>query len=160
MATITKKSNGTRRFGGSGAPYGDTTNEYYKLETNSSGAVTDSDSTAAVASGDVIRVGKLLAGFRLDDIKIIVETGWTATITGKVGFAYIDGVDDTGVPQNDAYFATGLTIATGGVYRAAVATPPVILAKDAWLIVTTAVAANAKASAVHFIVSGVLQGPK
>jgi hypothetical protein len=160
MATISRKSVGTRLFGGSGAPYGDATHEYYKLETNASGAVVDSDSTAAVASGDVIRVGKLLAGFRLDDIKIIVETAWTATVVGKVGFLYADGVDDTGVPQNDAYFATGLTIATAGVYRAAVATAPVILAKDAWLTVTTGTAANAKASATHFIVSGVLQGPK
>jgi hypothetical protein len=160
MTIITRKSVGVRQFGGSGAPYGNATIEQFILKTKADGSVDDADVTAAVAVGDVIRVGQLLAGFRLDDAKIIAVTGWTAAVTGKIGFAYVDGVDDTAVPQDDAYFGTGVTLATAGVYRAAVAKAPAVLAKDAWLTVTTAGAISAKASEVHFLIIGVLLGPK
>lgn len=153
MATITKKSLGAKYLPTT-APYGTSTTLHYSLATNSSGAVVGGDSTSAVASGDVVRVGLLPAGMRLDDAKTLVSTGWTATVTGKVGFAYADGVDSTDVPQDDDYFGSALAIATAGRYAANnTAVRPVVLPKDAYLILTTGTAANAKASQTDFLIN-------
>jgi len=105
MAKITRNTASDRQFGS--APYGNLTALSYKLVTNASGAAIDSDSTAAIASGDVVDLGPIPAGLRLDDVMITVSTAMTASVTGKLGFAYSDGVDSTLVPQNDAYFGTG-----------------------------------------------------
>lgn len=153
MATITKKTIGSHNLPTT-APYGTSTTLHYSLATSVTGAVVGGDSTAAVASGDVVRMGVLPAGMRLDDAKTLVSTGWTATITGKLGFAYVDGVDSTAAPQDDDYFGTGITIATAGRYPATnTAVRPVVLPKDAYLILTTAVAANAKASQTDVLVN-------
>ena len=69
MATIKKKPSGYGQFGGF-SPYGNVTALAFFLATNASGAVIDSDSTAAVASGDVIDLGELPEGMRLDDAQI------------------------------------------------------------------------------------------
>ena len=53
MATIKKKPSGYGQFGGF-SPYGNVTALAFFLATNASGAVIDSDTTVAVASGDVI----------------------------------------------------------------------------------------------------------
>lgn len=153
MATITinalkdeKQSTGT--------PYGTATTLYYQLATNSSGAVVGADVTTAVTSGSVVRMGILPAGMRLDDAKTLVSTGWTASITAKLGFAYVDGVDSAAVPQDDDYFGAGITIATAGRYAASnTAVRPVVLPKDAHLILTTAAANNAKASQTDVLVN-------
>lgn len=153
MATITRKNLGAHKLPTT-APYGTATTLHYQVATDATGAVVSADSTAAVASGDVVRLGILPAGMRLDDAKTLVSTGWTATITGKLGFAYVDGVDSTTVPQDDDYFGTGITIATAGRYAASnAAVRPVVLPKDAYLILTTAVAANAKASQTDVLVN-------
>ena len=94
----------------------------------------------------------------LIDSEIVVKTGMTATITAKVGFAYADGVDSTAVPQDDDYFGTGITVATAGRYRNAASNPSVTLPKEAWLTLTTAVAANAKASEMEIIVFAINEG--
>ena len=98
------------------------------------------------------------AGFRLIDSEVIVKTGMTATITAKVGFAYADGVDSTAVPQDDDFFGTGITVATAGRYRNATSNTSVVLPKEAWLTLTTAVAANAKASELEIIVFAINEG--
>ena len=158
MATIKKKPNGYGQFGGF-SPFGNSTTLLFALATNATGAVIDSDSTAAVASGDVIDLGELPEGMRLDDAQILIKTGMTATVTGSLGFKYSDGVDVTAVPQDAAYFISAGDMATAGRLRAntgKLATLP----KPARLILTTGVAANAKASDIKVIVSGELKGPR
>ena len=158
MANIKLKNPHMRQFGGF-TPYGNVTSLSFELKTNSSGAAVDSDSASAIAAGDVIDLGPLPAGMRLDDASIFVATGMTATVTGKLGFRYEDGIDSTEVPQDDDYFGTGFTIDTAGRYRANTGNL-VTLPKPARLILTTAVAANAKASEIKVVITGELTGPR
>lgn len=151
MATVSLKSALKRQFGNN--PYGNLSVLSFALATLASGAAADSDSTAAIASGDVIDLGPLPEGLRLDDAQIIVTTGMTATITGSLGFKYEDGTDSTEAPQDAAYFGSGIDLATAGRKRAA-GTKLLTLAKPARLILTTAVAANAKASDIKVLVYG------
>ena len=156
MATVKVQSQAYRQFGMT-VPYGNTTTLAYGLKTDATGAVIDSDVTTALAVGDVIDLGPLPEGMRLDDALLVVTAGMTATITGSLGFAYEDGADSTGVPQDAAYFGAGLDLATAGRVRAT-GTKLVKLPKPARLILPTAVAANAKASDVSVLVTGELLG--
>lgn len=158
MATITKlgRQDPANQLGST--PYGNVTAFRYILTTNASGAVIGGDSTAAVASGDVVKIGLLPAGFRLIDSEIVIKTAMSATITAKVGFAYADGVDVTAVPQDDDFFGTGLVMSSAARLRNATANTSVALPKEAWLTMTTAVAANAKASEMEFIVFAINEG--
>ena len=151
MATVSLKSALKRQFGNN--PYGNLSVLSFALATLASGAAADSDSTAAIAAGDVIDLGPLPEGLRLDDAQIIVTTGMTATITGWLGFKYEDGTDSTEAPQDAAYFGSGIDLAAAGRKRAA-GTKLLTLAKPARLILTTAVAANAKASDIKVLVYG------
>jgi hypothetical protein len=158
MATIKKKITGEKQFGGF-TPYGNLTTLRATLETNASGAVLNSDSTAALGIGDVVVLEKLPEGFLLEDAQAIVSTGMTATATGSLGFLYADGVDSTAAPQDAAYFGSGLNAATAARLRATGTKAPVRLAKEAYLVWTQAVVANAKASRIDFIVHGERLGP-
>ena len=151
MATVSLKSALKRQFGNT--PYGNLSVLSFALTTLASGAAADSDSTAAIAAGDVIDLGPLPEGLRLDDAQIIVSTGMTATITGSLGFKYEDGTDSTEAPQDAAYFGSGIDLAAAGRKRAT-GTKLLTLAKPARLILTTAVAANAKASDIKVLVYG------
>ena len=151
MATVSLKSALKRQFGNT--PYGNLSVLSFALATLASGAAADSDSTAAIAAGDVIDLGPLPEGLRLDDAQIIVTTGMTATITGSLGFKYEDGTDSTEAPQDAAYFGSGIDLAAAGRKRAT-GTKLLTLAKPARLILTTAVEANAKASDLKVLVYG------
>lgn len=151
MATVSLKSALKRQFGNT--PYGNLSVLSFALATLASGAAADSDSTAAIAVGDVIDLGPLPEGLRLDDAQIIVTTGMTATITGSLGFKYEDGTDSTEAPQDAAYFGSGIDLAAAGRKRAT-GTKLLTLPKPARLILTTAVAANAKASDIKVLVYG------
>jgi len=143
-----------------GVPFGNTWSQRYTLETNASGVWVDSDLATALQVADVARLGVIPAGTELHDILEIVSDAMTAATTCGVGFAYVDGVDSTTVPQNDAYFnaATTLALNATGVTRKTAVTAPVILPKDAYLIVTLAGAAADSVMIADFIVSGVQTG--
>ena len=158
MAKITRAVALNNVFGS--APYGNLSVLKFRMQTNASGAVINSDSTAAIASGDVVDLGPLPAGMRLDDVIATVSTAWTASVTGKLGFAYSDGVDSTDVPQNDAHFFAATSLASAAVIRKTATTAPVTLPKEARLILTTGGAANAKASQIDIRVIGELSGPR
>lgn len=160
MAKVKISQYGKRQFGGAAGAYGNTTTLDFKLKTNAIGAAENSDSAAAIAAADVVDLGPLPAGMRLDDASILISVGMTATITGSLGFAYEDGVDSAEVPQDAAYFGTGLNLATAARLRANAAKAPVVLPKQARLILTTAVADNAKASQIDVLVTGELQGAR
>lgn len=158
MATVTLKQVQKRQFGGF-TPYGNVTSLMFALATAANGAAVGADSSAALAAGDVVDLGPLPAGMRLDDASLFITTGMTATITGSLGFKYEDGVDSTAVPQDAAYFGAGIDLATAGRKRAT-GSKLVTLPKPARLILTTAVAANAKASDIKVLVTGELTGPR
>lgn len=158
MATVRIKNSGARQFGGA-PPYGNLTTLAFALATSASGGAVNADSGAALAIGDVVDLGPLPEGMRLEDASVFVATGMTATITGKLGFKYEDGEDSAAVPQDDAYFGTGIDLAATGRKRAT-GSKLVTLPKPARLILTTAVAANAKISDIKVVVTGELVGPR
>lgn len=158
MATIKMKKYQSRQFGGF-SPFGNVTSLVFGMATNASGAPIDADSTAALAVGDVVVLGTLPEGMRLEDASVFVSTGMTASVTGKLGFRYVDGTDSTDVPQDDAYFAASANLATAGRVRAN-GSKLVVLPKEAELVLTLAGAANAKASDIKVLVTGELTGPR
>lgn len=151
MATITKKQFRARQYAQSA---GNLSVLAFLAITAASGALAESDSAAAVAAGDVLDLGPLPAGMRLDDSITRVSTAWTAAVTGSLGFKYEDGVDDATVPQDAAYFGAGIALNAAGLYRASGGKAPVTLPKPARLILTIAGAANAKASRTDISVIG------
>lgn len=158
MATVTLKQVQKRQFGGF-TPYGNVTALMFALATAANGAAVAADSSAALAAGDVVDLGPLPEGMRLDDASLFITTGMTATITGSLGFKYEDGEDSSAVPQDAAYFGAALDLATAGRKRAT-GSKLVTLPKPARLILTTAVAKNAKASDIKVLVTGELTGPR
>ncbi|WP_425221703.1 hypothetical protein [Pseudomonas sp.] len=160
MANVKIDQFGNRQFGGAAGAYGNTTTLAFKLKTNAAGAAENSNSGAAIASGDVVDLGPLPAGMRLDDASVLISTGMTATITGSLGFLYEDGVDSAEVPQDPGYFGAGLNLATAARLRANTAKALVTLPKPARLVLTTAVEDNAKVSQIDVLVIGELQGPR
>ena len=158
MAKIKLRGSRYGQFGGF-APFGNTTALVFALATNATGAVVDSDTATPVASGDVIDLGELPEGMRLDDAQIIITTAMTAEVTGSLGFAYSDGVDHDTVKQDAAYFLNAGALSSAARLRAS-GTKLSVLPKPARLILTTGGAANAKASEIAVIVSGELTGPR
>lgn len=156
MATITKKQSGTKQHG---APYGNLTALAFNLTTSAAGVAQNSNSTAAIGDGDKVILGTLPAGFKLLDFQATVSDAFTAATVGKVGFEYVDGVDDTAVPQDDDYFATALVLNATGVSRKATVTAPVRLPKPAYLTVLSSGAAHASVGVVDIAVIGELTGP-
>ena len=157
MATITKKR--LQDANNFAAECGNAVVQRYNLTSNTSGAAVNSDSTSAIGNGDKVRIGILPAGMCLDDALFIVSDAFTALVTADIGFEYVDGVDSTDVPQDADYFGTAITLHTAGRYPADNATVrPVTLPKDAYLIVTTAGAANAAVGVLDVIVRGEMVG--
>lgn len=156
MPTVTINQFRTRQFGGATAAYGNVTTLPFPLKTNAIGAAIGADSVAAIGQGDKVVLGVLPAGMRLDDSQLIVSVAMTALVTGTIGFEYDDGVDHAAVPQDAAYFGTGLVLNATGRLRNATAKAPVVLPKPAKLILVTAGAANAKASQIDLLITGEL----
>ncbi len=154
MATITvSRPNDGHNY--SQMPYGNAGVSKFTLETNSSGAAIGYNSTTAIQSGDVVRIGKLHAGTELHDSLLIVYDAFTASVVADIGFAYVDGVDDTSVPQDADYFGASVAINTAGRYLSSTtAVAPVVLPKDAWLTITTGGANNAAVGKLAMLVYG------
>lgn len=160
MAKVILSQYRGRQFGGAAGAYGNTTSLPFKLLTSATGAAVGADSAAALAIGDVVDLGPLPAGMRLDDSLVVVSTGLTASVTGSLGFEYEDGVDSAEVPQDAAYFGAGLNLATAARLRNASSKALVTLPKPARLILTVAGANNAKVGQVEVVVQGELNGPR
>jgi len=158
MATITvTKPLAAPAYGGT--PYGNMLRRQFVLETNAAGVLLGGDSNAAIGITDKVRLGILPAGTRLDDALAVISDAFTATITGDLGFEYVDGVDDATVPQDADYFFADLAAATAARTRMTVANKPVTLPKDAYLIWTNQVAAHASAGRADFFIDGEDRGP-
>jgi hypothetical protein len=144
----------------SGVPYGNAVSRLYSLSTDASGIVVNGDATVALADAGVVRIGVIDGGTRLEDCLAIVSDAFRASSTAKIGFAYVDGVDDSNVPQDDDYFFAALALDAAGRTRANnTAVRPVVLPKDAYLIVTNG-GGNAQnvVGVLDVVVSGAMIG--
>lgn len=142
------------------APYGNLSVLPFQLKTNAVGAVVNSDTSTGVAQGDKIVLGCLPAGMRLDGCVAIVSTALSAGVTGSIGFEYEDGINSAAVPQDAAYFGAGIALHTAARLPNASSKALVILDKPAYLILTTAGAANAKAGLIDVLVTGEMTGSR
>lgn len=159
MAKVTVSQFRSRQYGAA-VPYGNLSVLAFALATAANGGVIGADSAAPLAVGDVVDLGPLPDGMRLDDAQVIVSTAMTAAVTGSLGFVYEDGVDSPAVPQDAAYFGAGMVLNAAGRVRASGSKAPVVLPKPARLVLTLAGAGNAKASALTALVQGELLGSK
>lgn len=167
MANILLKNLGSPAFGGT--PYGNTLVRHFALETTAAGVAIGGNTTAAIGATDTVVLGRLAAGTRLDDALAIISDAFTATITGNLGFAYVDGVEDTqaaadreGRPlvlQDPDYFFTALAVTVGRTRANNTSVKPVTLPKDAYLVWTNAVAAHASVGRLDVLVYGEDRGP-
>lgn len=158
MAKVTISQANSRQFGGA-SPYGNLTSLPFKLVTGASGGAVGADSSAPLKAGDIVDLGPLPSGMRLEDADVFVSLGMTASVTGMLGFEYEDGADSVLVPEDNAYFGNGINLATAGRVRAS-GSSLVVLPKPARLILTIAGADNAKASEIKVMVKGELTGPQ
>lgn len=158
MATITKKYIRQQRRHG-GVPFGNVWRCRYNMTTNASGVMVDSDQATAVAVNDVVRLGIIDAGVELQNAEAIISDAFAATTTCKIGFQYVDGVDSAAVPQNDAYFfAAGTSLASAARLVNTATVAPVVLPKDAYLILTNAGANHSAVGILDVIVTGQVVG--
>lgn len=156
MATITKLK--VRNEPQWGDACGNAWAGKFRFETNASGYFVNSDvPAAAVGIADVVRIGILPAGLDIHESIQIVSNAFTATSTFDIGFAYVDGVDSSAVPQNAAYFADNLAT-TVGITRKTAATAPVVLPKDAYLTILNNTAAQAEAGVIDIMIQGIWTG--
>ena len=156
MATVTNSQKHRNQLGAS--PWGNLNVLHFILKTGANGGALDADSNVPLAVGDKLRLGVLPAGSTLVDSAAIVSVGLTATVKGDLGFEYVDGVDDAKVPQDAAYFGAALDLAAAARLRNATTKAPVTLPKDAFLVLTTSGAANAKAARVDVVVQAISTG--
>ena len=152
MAVIKINGIGVNQFGGVEA-CGNITSYRATLATDASGIPLNSNSTAALAIGTIVVLNVLPAGMLLEDAQIIVSNAMTASTTGSLGFLYSDGVNSAEVPQDAAYFGSGIALSTVARLRCT-AEAPVTLPKDANLVLTIAGAASDEASRLDVIVHG------
>ena len=158
MANITKNNIRNLQQHG-GVPYGNVTGLHFTFETNASGVYADSTSTAAVAIDDVVRIGVIPAGFQIWEYWANISDAFTASSTFKIGFAYVDGVDSTAVPEDADYFCAATTADSQAVLKKTnVAVRPLTLPKDAYLIITNAGADQASAGQLDILLLGVAKG--
>lgn len=116
------------------------------------------DGTAA----DILRFGIIPAGTEIDDcIASIADCAASSTL--KLGWAYVDGANDSaGVSSDDDFFFAATDVASGPttVRKTNAASGAKYLEKDAYLIGTGGGAANSSAIAMDIIVLGEFRGTK
>lgn len=139
-------------------PWGNLNALHFILKTGANGGVLEADSNAPLAVGDKVRMGVIPAGSTLVDAMAVVSTGLTATVKGDLGFEYVDGVDVAKTPQDSAYFGAALDLAAAARLRNTSTKAPVTLPKDAYLVLTTSGAANAKAARVDVVLQVISTG--
>lgn len=139
-------------------PWGNLNALHFILKTGANGGALEADSNAPLAVGDKVRMGVIPAGSTLVDAMAVVSTGLTATVKGDLGFEYVDGVDAAKTPQDSAYFGAALDLAVAARLRNTSTKAPVTLPKDAYLVLTTSGAANAKAARVDVVLQVISTG--
>ena len=126
--------------------------------TLANGAPGDCNTKTALAVGDVVNLVRLDAGTLLSDAQLIVSTAFGAGVKADVGFAYVDGVDSTEVPQDADYFFAGADLAAAARLRTTTANAVVRLPKAAYLTLTVKGAAIAQVGKADVVIGGEWQG--
>ena len=158
MSTVTK--NRIRQAPQYSGPSGNKFAKVFRFNVSASGVCPDSDLATAVQVNDVVRIGILQAGLELHGALAVVSDAFAASTTADIGFAYVDGVDSTAVPQDaDYFFAALATSSTSRTLANNAAVAPVVLPKDAYLILTRKGAADSALGILDVIVDGILNGP-
>lgn len=139
-------------------PWGNLNALHFILKTSANGGALEADSNAPLAVGDKVRLGVIPAGSTLVDALAVVSTGLTATVKGDLGFEYVDGVDAAKTPQDATYFGAALDLAVAARLRNTSTKAPVTLPKDAYLVLTTSGAANAKTARVDVVLQVISTG--
>lgn len=156
MATV--KIHNPNHYFGNSHPTGNKSVLAYSLTTDEDGAATNATSNAPLEVNDVVVLGMLPGGMRLDDCQVIVSTALTADVTCSIGFAYPDG-DSTEVPADAAYFGAGLVLSAAARLRTATA-KLATLPKPALLTLTVTGADIEDACHLDVLVSGEIVGMK
>lgn len=154
---IVKVSNPNQYYGNS-HPFGNKTSLAYTLTTKETGAAENANSSEPLKENDVVVLGLLPGGMRLEDCQVIVSTELTADVTCSIGFTYPDG-DSTEVPADASYFGSGLALSAAARLRANT-TKLVTLPKPALLTLTITGADVADAGHLDVLVSGEIVGMK
>lgn len=156
MPTVTKnRLPAARQFS---APYGNVWSDDFTYATNASGVAVDSNAAGATAVNDVVRIGLIEAGTILNGAEVIISDAFTASTTADIGFLYVDGVDDTAVPQDAAYFFAAVSTASTARINSNTAKAPVRLAKDAYVVLTRKGANDASVGVLDLVVHGIKDG--
>ncbi len=153
MTTVIQKPVGGQ-FGGF-TPYGNLSTLRYQLATNASGIPQNSSAVAALAINDVVKFEfPLPTSFVAEDCQVIVSDHFGAGVTADLGFTYADGVDDTAVPQDAAYFGAGLALSAAARLRTTSSKALVSLPKPAYLTLTIKSANVAEAGKLDIVIHG------
>ena len=157
MAKLKIDGSSRARFGNK--PFGNEAVHRPTLATGATGILLNSrDATAALAVNDEIKTGLLQAGLVADTVKIVVSTAFGAGVKCSLGFAYADGLDSAELPQDAAYFGTGIDISAVGEIAVPLKKKLLPLPKDAYLVLTITGAAVAQAAYADVVVKGELLG--
>ena len=160
MAIYTQRSGDIPPTWGT-APYGNFTAIPYKLQLDK-GVWKVAGATKAVAANDVLRLGIIPAGFMATGAEAVVSTGFTTGTTANIGFSYVDGYDDAGLPADADYLFTALGLATVASTKASGAVKTHVLAKfpkQAHLELTNLGAAQAASGELDVLLFGIAYGP-
>ncbi len=140
MTTINKKS--MTSVQSHGVPYGNVwQSPKFHFETGSTGIMVangaaDSDLATAVVNGTIVRLGILPAGLELQDMQRTISDAFASSTTDAIGFLYCDGVDVSTAAQDAAYFCAATASDATAVTRKTGVKAPLVLAKDAYLVLT------------------------
>lgn len=139
------------------SPYGNMSAMAYPIFTDDAGKWVDGDSAEPAASGDVLKLGVIPAGFRPLWAYVTVNKAISG-LSGKVGFEYCDGEDDPDIPQKDDAWFTSANCGSEGITErdGSLASPR--LPKDSFLILTAS-GAPSGAGEAWIVLVGINHGP-
>jgi hypothetical protein len=111
---------------------------------------------ASVGIGDVLRICKIPAGARVDDLKLVFDDCGTS-MTIKIGYAPVNSAD--GPSAVDDYWGTGVDVATAAGAHRSIA-HPILFDYDVYVTVTVATAAFTGSPKLSVVASGEYVGTK
>lgn len=141
-------------------PYGTLTSLHYEFETNASGVVVGADDATALQATEDVVLGVIPKGAKIVDVMCVVSNTFSDTSTFDLGFEYVDGVDVTATAEDPDFFVdAGDYHNAVGVIRKTTGTAPIVLPKDAYLVLLNNTAAQAEAGKMDIFIICELMGP-
>jgi len=111
---------------------------------------------AGVGIGDVLRICRIPAGGRVDDMKLVFDDCGTS-MTLKLGYAPVNSAD--GPSAVDDYWGTGIDVAAAAGAHRSIA-HPITFDYDVYVTVTVATAAFTGSPKLTVVATGVATGTK